>query len=99
MARNRSWKVGSNTNPKGPNWLKDLLRRCFGVVLGVKYHLRRCLDPRVSGFGSERGWGSRDLYTYWFLSRAKRVLLRNPIDLGQRQGQNKSKNIAMNLIV
>ena len=31
--------------PKGPKWLKHLLRRCFGVVLRVKYLLRRCLDP------------------------------------------------------
>ena len=27
------------------NWLKHLLRRCFGVVLGVKPLLRRYLDP------------------------------------------------------
>ena len=33
------------TYPKGPKWLKHLLRRCFGVVLRVKYLLRRCLDP------------------------------------------------------
>ena len=32
-------------SPKGPKWLEHLLRRCFGVVLRVKYLLRRCLDP------------------------------------------------------
>ena len=32
-------------SPKGPKWLKHLLRRCFGVVLRLKYLLRRCLDP------------------------------------------------------
>ena len=30
--------------PRGPKWLKHLLRRCFGVVLGGNY-LLRCLDP------------------------------------------------------
>ena len=28
--------------PKGPKWLKHLLRRCFGVVLRVKHLIRRC---------------------------------------------------------
>ena len=36
------------TVPKGPKWLKHLLRRCFGVLLRLKYLLRRSLDGVAS---------------------------------------------------